>query len=217
MGPEQGKGLEAASVRRIAQELEQLRQRGVKLGVVVGGGNFLRGRDVDFLDRISADHIGMLSTVLNGLALQAVLEQRGVDCQIQSALPVAFTIPINPKQARQALAEGKVVIFVAGTGNPLVSTDTAAAIRAVEIGAELLLKATYVDGVYDQDPAQDPNAKRFERLTFAEVIERRLNVMDLAAFDLCRQHSIPILVFDVQVPGNLNQSISDASIGTLIV
>lgn len=214
--PPHGRGLQARPLQRIAEDLVQAQQAGTRLGVVVGGGNFWRGRDVDFIDRISADHIGMLGTIANGLALQAGLRQLGVDSLVQSAVAVALADPIHPQRAKAALAQGKIVIFVGGTGNPLVSTDTAAAVRAVEIGAEVLLKGSNVDGVYDADPNQNPEAKRYATLHLDEALSQQLNVMDLGAFEICRQHRVPILVFDVCASGNVARALRHPKIGTLI-
>lgn len=216
LAPSSGQGLDATALQRIAGEIAQLRDLDVRLGVVVGGGNFLRGRDAAFLDRVSADQIGMLATALNGLALQSVLEQRGVPCIVQSALPIAFTDPLHPRRARHMLTQGNVILYVAGTGNPLFSTDTAAAIRAVELGADVLLKGSYTDGIYDRDPKRSPKAKRYARIGFKEAIDKRLQVMDVAAFDLCSRHRLPIVVFDVRVPGNLIKAVLEPGIGTRV-
>lgn len=210
------KGIDAESYHRIAQEIAQLNAQGVRLGIVVGGGNFLRGRDVAFIDRISADRVAMTSTILNGLALQAALEQKGVGSIVQSPLTFALTDLVHPRRAREALDQGKVVVFCGGVGEPLVSSDMAAAVRAVEIGADLLIKASNVDGVYDKDPNQHPSAKRFETLSFEQVMEHRYPVMDLVAFDICCKQQLPILVFDVRVPDNLTQVLQHPEIGTLI-
>lgn len=216
LAPASGQGLDAGALDRIAREIAQLVELGVRLGVVLGGGNFLRGRDTAFLDRISADQIGMLATALNGLALQSALEQHGVSCVVQSALPIAFTDPVHPRRARQRLSEGCVVLYVGGTGNPLVSTDTAAAVHAVELGAEILLKGSYTDGVYDKDPKRHPAAKRYAAISFEQAIQDRLKVMDLAAFELCSRSRMPILVFDVRVPGNLIKAAAGRAVGTRV-
>lgn len=214
--PPEGQGLWPPGLQRLAHELAGLQRRGLRVGVVVGGGNVMRGRNSAFIDRISADQIGMLGTAINGLALRAALEAEGVVAHVQSAVPLAFAEPVDGRRARQHLARGEVVVFVAGTGNPLVSTDTAAAVRAVEIGADLLLKGSNVDGVYDGDPQALCGAKKFQRLTFAEVLERRLRVMDLGAFDLCAQHGVRVMVFDVRVSGSLAAALDTPQIGTLI-
>jgi len=215
LGPNDGFGLHPEAFERVADALCQAREH-APLGVVVGGGNLCRGRDASFMDRVSADQVGMLATALNALTLRAALEARGVEALVQSAAPIAFTDALDPRRARRALAGGAIVIFAGGTGNPLVSTDTAAAIRAVEIDAERLLKATDVDGVYSDDPQQNPAATRYARLGFDEVLEKPLRVMDLAAFELCRQHGVPIQVFSVRPPDNLVRAVRDSGVGTLI-
>lgn len=214
--PDRERGLGRQALQRVARQLVTLCSQGVRLGVVVGGGNWWRGRDVAFIDRVSADQMGMLATALNGLALRAALEREGQACLVQSAIPLAFCDPLDSRRAKQALSQGGVVIFVGGTGNPLVSTDTAAALRAVELGAEVLLKATTVDGVYDQDPRSHPEAVRYSQLSFNEVLEKRLEVMDLAAFDLCQQHRVPIVVFDFKGADNLHNVVKNPAVGTLI-
>jgi len=214
--PDQQRGLGRQALQRMVRQLVTLCGQGVHLGVVVGGGNWWRGRDVAFIDRVSADQMGMLATALNGLALRAALEQEGQACLVQSAIPLAFCDPLDSRRAKQALSQGSVVIFVGGTGNPLVSTDTAAALRAIELGAEVLLKATTVDGVYDRDPRSYPEAVRYSQLSFDEVIEKRLDVMDLAAFELCRQHRVPIVVFDFKGADDLHNVVKNPAVGTLI-
>jgi uridylate kinase len=216
LGNEQGRGLVAPSLDRISEEIFQVLEQDIRVGVVVGGGNFWRGRDVDFIERVMADRIGILGTVMNGLALQAALERHGVDSVIQSPLTIAYADSIQPREARRALQNKRVVIFVGGVGAPLVSTDIASAIRGVEIEAEILLKASYVDGVYDKDPKKFPDAKRFETLTFEDVLTHRYQVMDLSAFEICAKQKLPILVFDVQEPGNLIKVLDNPKLGTLI-
>ncbi len=215
LGPDDGVGLHPEAFERVADALRQALEH-APLGVVVGGGNLCRGRDAAFMDRVSADQVGMLATALNALTLRAALEARGLAALVQSAAPIAFADALDPRRARRALADGAIVIFAGGTGNPLVSTDTAAAIRAVEINAKRLLKATYVDGVYSDDPRTNPAATRYERLGFDEALEKRLRVMDLAAFEICHRHGVPIQVFDVRPPGNLARAVRDDRVGTLI-
>lgn len=182
--------------------------------MVIGGGNFLRGAELKELDRVVADQMGMLATVLNGLALRQSLENHGAPVLLQSAVVTAYTEPIDPRSARQALSEKKIVIFAGGTGNPFVTTDTAAAIRASEIGAQVLLKATDVTGVYNADPKKNPKAKLYKELTLDEAIAKRLNVMDLTALAICRENKIPIRVFDVFRAGNLERIVRGEPIGT---
>jgi uridylate kinase len=206
-------------VDRIAVEIREAVDSGLELGIVVGGGNFWRGASASArgMDRATADYVGMLATVMNALALEGALEHHGVTCVVQSAIEmknVAETF-IRRKAERQ-LGEGKVVIFAAGTGNPFFSTDTTAALRASEMGADVILKATQVDGVYDSDPRKNPEAKRYETVTFHECISQRLNVMDTTAFSLCMDNHIPIIIFDLGPAGNLSHALRGLPIGTLV-
>lgn len=188
----------------------------VELAVVVGGGNLVRGRDLPQLDRATADQMGMLATLINGLALQEALAQRGIPTTLQSAVVVPWAEPLDPRRAREALSQKHIVIFAGGTGNPFVTTDTAAAIRAAEIRADMLLKATDVDGVYTADPKRDPSAQRIPSLTYERAVHERLGVMDLAALALCEQFNIPIVVFDFFRAGNLRRVLEGEPIGTRI-
>ena len=206
-------------VDRIASEIRDAVATGLQLGIVVGGGNFWRGASASArgMDRATADYVGMLATVMNALALEGALEHHGVSCVVQSAIEmknVAETF--IRRRAQRQLAEGKVVIFAAGTGNPFFSTDTTAALRASEMGADVILKATQVDGVYDSDPRQNPAAVRYEHVTFHECISQRLNVMDTTAFSLCMDNHIPIIVFELAPPGNLSHALRGLPIGTLV-
>lgn len=206
-------------VERIAQEIKQAVDAGLELGIVVGGGNFWRGASASArgMDRATADYVGMLATVMNALALEGALSHIGVKCVVQSAIEmknVAETF--IRRRAESQLAEGKVVIFGAGTGNPFFSTDTTSALRASEMGADAILKATQVDGVYDSDPRKNPDALRYEKVTFHECISKRLNVMDTTAFSLCMDNDIPIIVFDLGVDGNLSHALQGKPIGTLV-
>ncbi|MCH7227444.1 UMP kinase [Haloferula sp. A504] len=207
-------------VERIANEVKAAVETGrVELGVVVGGGNFWRGASASArgMDRATADYVGMLATVMNALALQGALEHKGVPCVVQSAIEmknVAETF-IRRKAARH-LSEGRVVIFAAGTGSPFFSTDTTAALRASEMGADQVLKATMVDGVYDSDPKKNPQAKRFERVSFQECIAKRFQVMDSTAFSLCMDNHIPIVIFDLTKPGNVTSALLGEPIGTVV-
>lgn len=206
-------------VERIALEIKEAVDSGLQLGIVVGGGNFWRGASASArgMDRATADYVGMLATVMNALAIEGALSHIGVDCVVQSAIEmknVAETF--IRRRAERQLNEGKVVIFGAGTGNPFFSTDTTSALRASEMGADVILKATQVDGVYDSDPRQNPEAKRFEKVTFHECISKRLNVMDTTAFSLCMDNDIPIIVFDLGVEGNLSHALRGQPIGTLV-
>jgi len=207
-------------VDRIANEVKEAMETGqVELGIVVGGGNFWRGASASArgMDRATADYVGMLATVMNSLALQGALEHKGVPCVVQSAIEmknVAETF-IRRKAAKQ-LDDGKVVIFAAGTGSPFFSTDTTAALRASEMGAHQVLKATMVDGVYDADPKKNPDAKRFERVSFQECITRQFKVMDATAFSLCMDNKIPIVIFDLGKHGNVTEAILGADVGTVV-
>ncbi|MGB6219812.1 UMP kinase [Haloferula sp.] len=207
-------------VERIASEVKKAVDTGkVELGIVVGGGNFWRGASASArgMDRATADYVGMLATVMNSLALQGALEHKGVPCVVQSAIEmknVAETF-IRRKAAKQ-LEDGKVVIFAAGTGSPFFSTDTTAALRASEMGADMVLKATMVDGVYDSDPKKNPDAKRFDRVSFQECISRQFKVMDATAFSLCMDNRIPIVIFDLGKHGNVTDAILGADVGTVV-
>lgn len=197
-------GIDQDTVARIAGEIETVRQLGAAVSLVVGGGNIFRGLAAasQGLDRASADYMGMLATVMNALALQGALERRKVDTRVQSAIPMASVCEAYiRRRAMRHMEKGRVVIFAAGTGNPYFTTDTAAALRAAEMGCDVLLKGTQVDGVYAADPRQDKNAERFERLTHLEVLQRDLKVMDAAAISLCRENDIPIIVFSIQTAG----------------
>jgi uridylate kinase len=206
-------------VDRIALEIREAVQTGLQLGIVVGGGNFWRGASASArgMDRATADYVGMLATVMNALALEGALSHHGVRCVVQSAIEmknVAETF--IRRRAERQLEEGKVVIFAAGTGNPFFSTDTTAALRASEMGADVILKATQVDGVYDSDPRHNPEAQRYQNVTFHECISKRLNVMDTTAFSLCMDNHIPIIIFELAPDGNLSHALRGMPIGTLV-
>jgi len=212
-------GLDPAVLRRVASEISTLVAHQVEVGVVVGGGNLFRGATLvqAGLNRITGDTLGMLATVMNALALQEFCEQHGCPARVLSALALPDVCEtFTARTAREHLAAGRVVICAAGTGNPLFTTDSAAALRAIEIGAEVLFKATKVDGVYDRDPARYPDAVRFSHLTYDEAITRRLGVMDLTALVLCQEHRLAIRVFNLQHPGALYQAVTDPQHGTLI-
>lgn len=209
-------GIDSCAVESIAEQLRSVHRLGSQLAIVIGGGNFIRGAQLKDFDRVVADQMGMLATVLNGMALRQSLESKGISVLLQSAIPVAYAQPLDPIGARHALSQKKIVIFAGGTGNPFVTTDTAAAIRASEIGAKILLKATDVPGVYSADPKKNPKAKLYRELTIDEAIEKRLNVMDLTALTICRENKITIKVFDVFRPGNLEKIIRGEPIGTTV-
>ncbi|MBM3493310.1 MAG: UMP kinase [Armatimonadetes bacterium] len=214
-----GFGFDTDSIARLAREIADALATGVQLAVVVGGGNVLRGHVAAEagMQRVAADHIGMLATVQNGIAMQDALEKLGVPTRVQTAVTmVEFAEPFIRRRAISHLEAGRVVILAGGTGNPFFSTDTAAALRALEIGADAVLKATNVDGVYDKDPHANADATRYESVTYKECIERRLGVMDVAAFALCEEHNLPIVVFDVNQPGSVKAAVLDQGIGTVV-
>ena len=202
-------------VARIAEEIAQAHRAGVQIGLVVGGGNFWRGAkaSVRGMDRATADYVGMLATVMNALALQSALERAGVPCVVQSAIEMKN---VAESFIRPYLDNNKIVIFAAGTGNPFFSTDTTAALRASEINAEVVMKATSVDGVYDADPKKVSGAKRFDTISYQECLERQLKVMDSTAFTLCMDNKKPIIVFDMHTPGNTTRALLGEPIGTTI-
>ncbi len=209
--------LEAAAW--LAGEIGKAHEAGAELGVVIGGGNILRGGSVarDGAGRVTADHMGMLATIINALALRVALEEQGLDAHVMSAVPCgSMAEPVDIARAKTYLSQGGVVMFAGGTGNPFFSTDTAAALRASEIVADGLLKGTKTDGVYDADPATHPAATRYTELTYSEAIERRLAVMDMTAFSLCRDQKLPIVVFDLWVEGNIRRAVDGESVGTVV-
>ncbi|MBX3613117.1 MAG: UMP kinase [Burkholderiaceae bacterium] len=212
-------GIDRSTIERMAREIADVVAMGVELAIVIGGGNIFRGvaGGAAGMDRATADYMGMLATVMNSLALQDALRQRGVAARVQSALKIEQVVEpyIRPKALRY-LEEGKVVIFAAGTGNPFFTTDTAAALRGAEMGVEVVLKATKVDGVYSSDPMTDPSAKRFHRISFDEAIARHLKVMDATAFALCRDQKLPIKVFSILEEGALRRALSTDDEGTLV-
>jgi uridylate kinase len=206
-------------VREIAERIKEVHALGVQTSVVIGGGNIWRGlKAADRgMDRTTADYMGMLATVINGMALKSALEQGGVETRVQSAIEMKNVAePFILGRAIRHLELGRVVVFVAGTGNPYFSTDTTAALRASEIRADVILKATKVDGIYDRDPNVDANAQRFERITFAEALSKRLQVMDSTAFSLCMDNKIPIVVFDMNKPSNFRDAVLGRKVGTLV-
>jgi|SRR5579872_5120482 len=215
---EQGFGLDSSVVRAIAEEIAVVQGWGAEIAMVVGGGNLFRGRDAAALgiDRATADYMGMLGTVMNGLALQDALEKLGVETRVQTAIAMnEVAEPFIRRRAERHLELGRVVLLVAGTGNPYFTTDTAAALRAVELHADVLLKATKVDGVYDQDPLLNPDAKKYDSLTYAEALVRELEVMDGSAVQLCKENQLPIIVFNLR-SGNIQRVMSGEPIGTVV-
>jgi len=212
-------GFDPEVLTRITSEIQTLIANDIQVGIVVGGGNLFRGAALTKigLSRINGDTIGMLATIMNALALQDIFNHHGLSTCVMSAVPIPTVCEsFNARNARVQLATGKVIICAAGTGNPLFTTDSAAALRAIEIGAEIMLKATKVDGVYDCDPVRYPNAIRFEHLSYDEVLNRKLEVMDLTAIVLCRDHKLPIKVFNLNQSGALFRAVTTATEGTLI-
>ena len=216
---EQDFGIDPAIVQRISAEIAQAVEAGVEVGLVIGGGNIFRGVSLasSGMDRATADHMGMLATVINALSVQDGLEKAGVTVRVMSALPIHQVCEdYARRRAIRHLEKGRVVIMAAGTGNPFFTTDSAATLRGIEINADLVLKATKVDGVYTADPVKDPLATRYQRLTFNEVLERQLGVMDLTAIVLCRDHNMPLRVFNMNKPGALMAIMHGADEGTLV-
>ena len=213
----EGHGINFDTVSDVCKHVKKCSEMGVQIGLVVGGGNFWRGRSSGNMDRTRADHIGMLATVMNALALADTLEQLDVPVRVQTAIEMPRVAePYIRNRAVRHLEKGRVVIFGCGTGNPFFSTDTAAALRAAEINADVIFKATNVDGVYDKDPHKYPDAKKYDTLTFTKVLEDRLAVMDGTAATLCRDNKLPILVFALADPDNIARAVQGENVGTLV-
>lgn len=205
--------------RKIAKSIAEIHELGVQIAVVIGGGNIWRGATASHagMDRTTADYMGMLATIINGMALQDALEKMGVFTRVQTAIEIKNVAePFIRRRAVRHLQKKRVVIFVAGTGNPYFSTDTAAALRASEMNAEVILKATKVDGVYDSDPRKNPKAKRYQKISYIDALKNRLKVMDSTAFSLCMDNNVPIIVFDMFKPGNLKSVVLGKKVGTLV-
>jgi uridylate kinase len=212
-------GIDPGIVQAIAEEISAVVKHGIQIAIVVGGGNIFRGMkgSAAGMDRATADYIGMLATVMNAMTLQDAIEQGGVPTRVQTAITMQEVAePYIRRRAIRHLEKGRVVIFGAGSGNPFFTTDTTAALRAAEIGAEVVFKGTKVDGVYDSDPKINPEAKRFDSLTYGHVLTHDLKVMDGTAIALCKDNNIPIMVFDLSVPGNIRRALMGESIGTLV-
>jgi uridylate kinase len=211
--------IDAGVLERMCRQVKEIHELGVQVCVVIGGGNIFRGLQGEKrgVDRTTGDYMGMLSTVINGLAIMDSLEKMNVITRVQSAIPMnQVAEPFILRRAMRHLEKGRVVIFVAGTGNPYFSTDTTAALRASEMGAEVIFKATKVDGIYDKDPKKHPDAVKYEQITFIEALRQRLNVMDSTAFSLCLDNNVPILVFDLQDPHAIRKAVLGEKIGTLV-
>ena len=216
---DQGYGIDPCTINTIAAEIKEVVADGVELALVIGGGNIFRGLAASSkgMDRASADYMGMLATVINSLAMQDALEKVGVSTRVQSAIAMQEVAePYIRRKAVRHLEKGRVVIFGAGTGNPYFTTDTAASLRAMEINAQVILKGTKVDGVYTADPKKDPTATRYNELSYIEVLQKGLQVMDATATSLCMDNNLPIIVFDLTTPGNIKKVISGEAIGTIV-
>ncbi len=213
-------GIDPDRIGSYAHEIKEIAEAGVEIAIVIGGGNIFRGiqaAEGGKIDRVQGDYMGMLATMINSMALQSALESIGVQTRLQSAIQMEqICEPFIRRKAVRHLEKGRVVIFGAGTGNPYFTTDTAATLRAIEIEADVILKGTRVDGIYTADPEKDPNAKRYETITFSEVYEKNLNVMDMTAFTLCNDNKLPIIVFDMNKQGNLKRLLNGEQLGTLV-
>jgi uridylate kinase len=214
-----GYGIDYDVTNSIAKQVKEIRRLGIDVAIVIGGGNIFRGvtGSKKGIDRVNADYMGMLATVINGLALQDALEKNGVFTRVQTAIQMQqLAEPYIRRRAIRHMEKGRVVIFVGGTGNPYFTTDTTAALRAIEIGAEVILKATKVDGVYSGDPMKDKTAKKYDKLEYMEVLKNKLKVMDATAVSLCMDNNMPIVVFNIKKKGNLKLAVSGKKIGTII-
>lgn len=212
-------GVDPDTINRLAREIIEVQQAGIELAIVIGGGNIFRGMSgtASGMDRASADYMGMLATVMNSIALQDAIERNGATVRVISALHIReIAEPYIRRRAVRHLEKGRILIFAAGTGNPYFTTDTAASLRAMEIHADAVVKGTKVDGVYTSDPAKNPDATRYDTLTFTEALTKRLGVMDATAMSLCRDNHMPIVVFDVTTPGQMLRAVSGEPVGTLV-
>lgn len=210
-------GIDNDTLFRIAEGIKKCSDLGVEIGIVVGGGNFWRGRSNETMDRTRADHVGMLATVMNALCVADALEQFGLSVRVQTAITMQkIAEPYIRNRAIRHLEKGRIIVFGCGTGNPFFSTDTAAALRAAEIDAQIILKATMVDGVYDCDPKKNPNAKKYKTLSFLDVLNHDLKVMDSTAASLCRENDLPLLVFAIDDPDNIAKAVCGKDIGTFV-
>jgi uridylate kinase len=217
--PAVGYGIDPLTVHRVAEEIADAHNLGVEVAVVVGGGNIFRGvsQAAKGMDAASADYMGMLATVINALALRDALEKQGVHTRVQSAITMQeLAEPYIRLRAIRHLEKGRVVVFAAGTGNPFFTTDTTAALRAIEVNADVLLKASKVDGIYDTDPATNSDAEKIHELSYMDFISRELRVMDTTAVTMCKEHEVPIVVFDMNVPGNIVKAVAGEEIGTVV-
>jgi len=212
-------GIDNSRLQQYAKEIKEIAGTGIQIAIVIGGGNIFRGVQAEEggMERTQGDYMGMLATMINAMALQSALEEEGVSTRLQSAIEMKeIAEPFIKRRAVRHLEKGRVVIFGAGTGNPFFTTDTAASLRAIEIEADVILKGTRVDGIYTADPEKDSTAIKYDRITFSEVYEKGLNVMDLTAFTLCNENKLPIIVFDMNKPGNLKKVVLGEAVGTLV-
>ncbi len=212
-------GIDPEMLKHYANEIKSIVEKNIELAIVIGGGNIFRGINAEEggLDRVQGDYMGMLATVMNGMALQSMLENYGVHTRLQTAIEMKeIGEPYIRRRAVRHLQKGRVVIFAAGTGNPYFTTDTAAALRAIEIEADAVLKGTRVDGVYTADPEKDKTATKYDTITFTEAYSKGLNIMDMTAFTLCNENNLPIIVFDINTPGNLQRIFKGEKVGTLV-
>lgn len=217
LGEAEGEHISTKIVARIARQIKEVKELDIQLAIVIGGGNIWRGAEYSEIDRATSDYMGMLATIINGLALQDALEKAGVMTRVLTAIEMKEVAePFIRRRAVRHLDKGRTIIFVAGTGNPYFSTDTAAALRANEINADVILKATKVDGIYDSDPMKNPRAKKFSHIRYIDALRMRLKVMDSTAFSLCMDNHIPIVVFDMFKPGNLKRVLLGEKIGTIV-
>lgn len=215
----QSQGINTAVIKQIAEDVAEAFRTGVEIGIVIGGGNIYRGvaASAEGMDRASADYMGMLATCINALALQDALEKAKVPTRVQTAIEMAeIAEPYIRRRAMRHLEKGRIVIFGAGTGNPFFTTDTAASLRAMEINAQIIMKATKVDGIYDKDPKKFPDAKKFNKISYIDVLNKGLNVMDSTAISLCMDNKLPIMTFDLTRPGNVLKAVLGENIGTLV-
>ncbi len=214
---EKGFGLDESVIDYVVKQIKKIANDGIEVGIIIGGGNFWRGRQGSNMDRTTADHMGMLATVINSLAMQDALEKHGVACRVQTALTITRVAePYILRKAMRHLEKGRVVIFACGTGNPYFSTDTGAALRAAEIGAEALLLAKNVDGIYDSDPKKNPDAKKFDEIAYIDVIKKGLNAMDTTAISLCMENKIPVIAFALSEEDSIVKAVNGEKIGTII-
>ena len=216
---EKGFGFDFDSIRKFAQQVKAISDLGAQIGLVIGGGNIVRGSQISKMgmDRVSADYMGMLGTVINALAFQDVLEREGLDTRVMTAIRMeTIAEPYIRRRAQRHLEKGRCVIFTAGTGNPYFSTDTAAVLRAIQIKANLIIKATSVDGVYSADPKQDPTATKFDRISYKDVMQQELKVMDQTAITLCKENALPLIVLNIHTPGIVAQALRGEPVGTLV-